>query len=93
VFDGLIIMQQKDVFHYDLILLDPPFATDHLLRILPLAASLLAPDGLIYIEWHVSCEQAPAVVECLAFLNLEVIRAQRAGQVYYHLVRFSKLLS
>lgn len=35
---------------FDLIFLDPPFSSDLLPRILPLAATHLAPDGRIYAE-------------------------------------------
>ena len=35
---------------FDLVLLDPPFDTDLAERALPLAARLVAADGLIYLE-------------------------------------------
>ena len=61
---------------YDLIFLDPPFASDLLPSILPLAATRLAPDGRIYVE-------SPRP---LAPVDMVVLRAGRAGQSHFCLL-------
>lgn len=74
--DALIwLAQSREVF--DVILLDPPFASDLLARALPLLASKLAPDGMVYAE-------------CATWPDLdgwEVWREGKAGAVRYGLLR------
>lgn len=68
----------------ELIFLDPPYRHDWLPKMLPFCEQLLTPDGLVYVE----AEQS------LAGENLpdwmapwEVVRADQAGLVFYHLMR------
>lgn len=66
--------------HFDLIFLDPPYGQDWLPKMLPLCARLLAHDGLLYAEAEFSFED-----------NLpdgwELLRNDKAGMVFYHLLR------
>ena len=64
---------------YDLIFLDPPFSGDLLQASLPLAATLLAPDGRIYAESPVP----------LAPLGMNVLRQGRAGQSHFCLLELA----
>lgn len=70
---------------FDVVFLDPPFASTVLPRVCRLLASKawLAPDASIYIE-------APADAP-LSFLPpaWRILRSKRAGQVGYHLARCS----
>jgi 16S rRNA (guanine966-N2)-methyltransferase len=61
---------------YDLIFLDPPYASDLLQLVLPLAATLLKPDGRIYAE-------SPST---LAAEGFTVLRQGRAGQSHFCLL-------
>lgn len=61
---------------FDLIFLDPPFASDLLSSTLPLAATLLAPGGRIYAE-------SP---HPLAPAEFNVLRQGRAGQSHFCLL-------
>ena len=68
---------------FDLVFLDPPFATSLLERSCRCLATsaCLAPDALIYME----CERTrglPPLPE-----DFEIFRAGRAGEVRYHLAR------
>ena len=63
---------------FDLIFLDPPYALDLLSRSLPLCLQLVKEDGLVYAESDAPVE-APE--------GWEVIRSDKAGMVYYHLLR------
>lgn len=78
---------QRNGAQFDVIFLDPPYHQDWLARALPSCASLLRPDGLVYVESEVplSSEAPPA------WLNgWEIVRADSAGMVFYHLLQSKK---
>jgi 16S rRNA (guanine966-N2)-methyltransferase len=68
---------------YTLIFLDPPYHQDWIGRILPLCESVLQPGGMVYVELEHSLisEPLPAWMA-----NWEVLRADKAGMVFYHLI-------
>jgi 16S rRNA G966 N2-methylase RsmD len=74
---------------FDLVFLDPPYQQDLLSKSLPLCAGLLADDGLIYVESGAPLPFAEAgegaTPDWLA--PWEAIRADKAGIVFYHLLR------
>lgn len=61
---------------FDVVLLDPPFATELLGQILPQIASHLAPDGHVYIE----CAAWPDLADW------QILREGKAGTVKYALL-------
>ncbi|MGE4336468.1 MAG: 16S rRNA (guanine(966)-N(2))-methyltransferase RsmD [Pigmentiphaga sp.] len=63
---------------YDLILLDPPFDTDWLARLLPILAGHLTPRGFVYTE-----SGAPDLPNAT---DWEIVREGRASSVYYRLL-------
>lgn len=65
---------------YDLVLLDPPFGQNWLDTLWASLPSILAPDGLVYIE----SEMAAAPPK-----SFEIVRQSRAGHVHFHLLRFA----
>jgi len=69
---------------YDVIFLDPPFHRDLLAHILPECLALLKPGGLLYLEAEKALTPAD-LPNCL--LNWQVIRNDRAGQVFFHLLQ------
>lgn len=76
-------MQARDK-RYDLIFLDPPYHQDWLPRMLPLCAALLASNGMVYAETEAPLDPADGA-EWLQ--GWEVLRSDRAGMVWYHLLR------
>jgi 16S rRNA (guanine966-N2)-methyltransferase len=71
---------------FDLIFLDPPYQQNFLERCLPLCARLMKEDGLIYAESGAALEFAEGETpEWMA--PWEVIRADKAGMVFFHLLR------
>ena len=70
---------------FDLVFLDPPFGGGWLERILPLLAPVLAPGARVYVESDAALPAA-APDELLG-PGWQVVRADRAGQVFYHLLR------
>lgn len=79
--------QRSDEAKFDLIFLDPPYQQDWLVKILPLCAPLLASDGLIYVEaeFPLTSDPTPEWLQ-----NWELLRADKAGAVFYHLLRANK---
>jgi len=67
----------RDVKCYDVIFLDPPFASDYLPRLLEVLPARLNPEGVVYVESG-------------AAVNLsspwQILKSGRAGQVYYQLI-------
>jgi len=67
---------------FDIIFLDPPFRSGWLERVGPMSVELLTAGGLLYVE-------AEAPIDPMQFggETLEIVRADKAGQVFYHLLR------
>ncbi|TFW27190.1 16S rRNA (guanine(966)-N(2))-methyltransferase RsmD [Duganella callida] len=73
---------------FDLIFLDPPYQQGLLERSLPLCAKLLKAGGLVYAESGLALEFAEGEApDWLA--PWEVIRADKAGMVFYHLLKYT----
>jgi 16S rRNA (guanine(966)-N(2))-methyltransferase RsmD len=76
---------------YDLIFLDPPYHQDFLSKTLPLCAQLLKEGGLVYAEAGArlpfEADDGGPVPDWLA--PWEAIRADKAGVVFYHLLKLS----
>lgn len=71
---------------FDLIFLDPPYQQEFLERCLPLCTRLMKDGGLIYAESGAALEFAEGETpEWMA--PWEVIRADKAGMVFFHLLR------
>ena len=69
---------------FDLIFMDPPFGEGMVGRMIPMAARLLAPTGLMYVE-----SEVPLDADEIAAHGLSEFRADKAGAVHYHLLQFS----
>lgn len=67
---------------FDVIFLDPPYHQGWLDQLLPVLSDLLSPSGLVYAEAETALD--PAAMQAL---GLEIVRADKAGQVFYHLLR------
>ncbi len=76
------VLERLEAARFDLVFLDPPFGQDWLVRVLPTVASLLTPNGLVYIESE-SPLSAPE--------NAIIVRQGRAGQVHFGLIQFAAL--
>jgi 16S rRNA (guanine966-N2)-methyltransferase len=74
---------------FNLIFLDPPYSQDFLSKALPLCAALLEDGGLVYAEAGAPLPFAPedgsAAPDWLA--AWEPVRADKAGGVFYHLLK------
>jgi 16S rRNA (guanine966-N2)-methyltransferase len=68
---------EQDTRRYDVVFLDPPFASDPWRWLLPAASALLAPAGCIYAESGMTLD-VPT--------GLTLVRRDKAGHVHYHLL-------
>lgn len=89
---SMVARQQR----FDLIFLDPPFNQGMLQKILPQCSKLLSDSGLLYLEAEHALTpesaQAERVESELNFLqDWSVIRADKAGSVYFHLLQRNNL--
>ena len=85
--DALAIIQEmrRDARRFDLLLLDPPFGQRWIDTALPQAVELCMPGGFVYVE-----QEAPLNAALCIGLGLEAYRADKAGEVFYHLLRRNK---
>lgn len=90
--DALAVAQNAAVRgqRYDLVFLDPPYQQDFLSRTLPLCAKLLKPGALVYAESGLSLEFADGADKPDWLAPWEVIRADKAGMVFYHLLKYNE---
>ncbi|VXC26123.1 16S rRNA (guanine(966)-N(2))-methyltransferase RsmD [Massilia sp. 9I] len=74
---------------FDVIFLDPPYQLGLLSQILPLCPAILNEDGLVYAE---TGEPLPLEGEELPdwLAGWEAIREDKAGMVYYYLLKLHK---
>lgn len=69
---------------FDVVFLDPPFGdTTMLARSIELAAPLLTPQGMLYVEAGAPID----IAETPSLAGWEVYRSDRAGAVHYHLLQ------
>jgi len=80
--DALTVAAVLPAASFDVIFLDPPFRSGHQEAVLRAARRLLAEGGLIYLE-----APTPLTPDEAGRAGLEVVRAGRAGQVSFHLLR------
>ena len=67
----------RDVHRYDVILLDPPFDSDYLPKLLEILPQRLNENGMVYVESGVAIDVAPP---------WRTIKSGKAGQVHYQLL-------
>ncbi len=79
VFVGDALVWSNENIPYDLVFIDPPFASGLAENALARCVELLKPGGLVYLE--VAKHQTPAVPE-----TLQVIKDKCAGDVRYRLL-------
>lgn len=87
---------------FDLIFIDPPYQQQEVPQLLALCASLLAPNGLVYLESDrplTAASSSRLFAENVASDGIgdlrgwEIIRADRAGAAFFHLLQRKNELS
>lgn len=82
--DALAVAAQLADRSFDLVFVDPPYDAGLLAPALDAVRRLLAPEGLVYAE-----SDAPIDASQAAAHGYELVRADRAGRVRFHLLRRS----
>jgi 16S rRNA (guanine(966)-N(2))-methyltransferase RsmD len=67
---------------FDLVFLDPPFGQNLLEQVMSRIRPVLAPRGLVYVESDTEVTQ-----DWASRFGLELVRADKAGLVHYHLLQ------
>ena len=80
--DALAFARDGREQSFDVVFLDPPFDSGLLEPVLESAARLVSKQGWIYVE-----SGAPLGMETVAACGLRIVRADRAGQVHFHLLQ------
>lgn len=80
--DALSAAARWPAASFEIVFIDPPFDSSLLGAALAAAVRLLSPAGLIYAE-----SSMPLPESLLAQHRLQLLRASRAGRVYFHLLR------
>jgi 16S rRNA (guanine(966)-N(2))-methyltransferase RsmD len=75
---------------YDVIFLDPPYQQDFISKALPLCIDLLTEDGMVYVEAEYALPEGEETPDWL--VPWEQIRADKAGMVFYHLLKLNDKL-
>ncbi len=75
---------QGDAGRFKVIFLDPPYHRDWLVKLLPACERLLTDDGLVYAEAETALD-GDSPPDWMA--GWKVVRADRAGMVFYHLLQ------
>lgn len=70
---------------FDVVFLDPPFGSGALEDALPWSHILAGPAGYVYVE-----AGSPIDVEAASAMGFAVVRADKAGDVFYHLLQRNK---
>jgi 16S rRNA (guanine(966)-N(2))-methyltransferase RsmD len=70
---------------YDVIFLDPPYQQELIAKALPLCIELLKEDGMVYVEAEFALPQGEETPDWLS--PWEQVRADKAGMVFYHLLK------
>lgn len=76
---------------YDVIFLDPPFNQGWLGKALPLCERLLTPGGLLYVEAEAALTADAAGKLSGEFAAWQLLRADKAGSVYFHILQRNNL--
>jgi len=88
VAQGLVTRGASSASGFHVIFLDPPYHQDWLAKMLPVCEQLLVKEGLVYAESEqpLDGDMPPGWMA-----NWEVVRADKAGMVFYHLLQHKNL--
>lgn len=87
--DAVQFLANANPASFDVVFCDPPYHQGWLSNILPLVKPTLTNQGLVYVEAEFALDS-----DMNSIVNFEddweIIKQKKAGNVYYHLLRFAQ---
>jgi 16S rRNA (guanine(966)-N(2))-methyltransferase RsmD len=88
--DALQFLNQNTL-KFNIIFLDPPYNQGWLPKILPLIATHLHAEGLVYVEAEYALDASELNVSAGFSGDWQIVKQNKAGNVFYHLLKVEKI--
>ena len=80
----------QNTLKFNIIFLDPPYNQEWLPKVLPLIATHLHAEGLVYVEAEYALDESQLNASAEFMDNWQIVKQNKAGNVFYHLLKAQK---
>ncbi len=80
----------QNTLKFNIIFLDPPYNQEWLPKVLPLIATHLHAEGLVYVEAEYALDESQLNASAEFMDNWQIVKRNKAGNVFYHLLKAQK---
>ena len=87
--DALQFLNQNTL-KFNIIFLDPPYNQEWLPKLLPLIATHLHAEGLVYVEAEYALDESQLNASAGFMADWQIVKQNKAGNVFYHLLKAQK---
>ena len=87
--DALQFLNQNTLI-FNIIFLDPPYNQEWLPKLLPLIATHLHAEGLVYVEAEYALDESQLNASAGFMADWQIVKQNKAGNVFYHLLKAQK---
>ena len=87
--DALQFLNQNTL-KFNIIFLDPPYNQEWLPKLLPLIATHLHAEGLVYVEAEYALDESQLNASAGFMDDWQIVKQNKAGNVFYHLLKAQK---
>ena len=88
--DALQFLNQNTLI-FNIIFLDPPYNQEWLPKLLPLIATHLHAEGLVYVEAEYALDESQLNASAGFMADWQIVKQNKAGNVFYHLLKAQKI--
>ncbi len=88
--DALQFLNQNTL-KFNIIFLDPPYNQEWLPKLLPLIATHLHAEGLVYVEAEYALDESQLNASAGFMADWQIVKQNKAGNVFYHLLKAQKI--
>ena len=88
--DALQFLNQNTLI-FNIIFLDPPYNQEWLPKLLPLIATHLHAEGLVYVEAEYALDESQSNASAGFMDDWQIVKQNKAGNVFYHLLKAQKI--
>ena len=88
--DALQFLNQNTL-KFNIIFLDPPYNQEWLPKLLPLIATHLHAEGLVYVEAEYALDESQLNASAGFMDDWQIVKQNKAGNVFYHLLKAQKI--